>query len=122
VDCVLSEWTEWSSCSQTCGTGKHTRERHVATPARFGGRQCDDRRSARFEQEACPGGACASHGVWSGWAAWSYCSLTCGRGTRTRSRRCDSPPPENGGRDCQGEATQSKECQVKVMFPYYYFT
>merc|ERR1719247_978052 len=37
-DCVLGEWTGWSSCSAKCGGGTQHRHRTVITPTRFGGK------------------------------------------------------------------------------------
>ena len=33
------------------------------------------------------------NGDWGVWGAWSTCSMTCGSGTRARSRSCDNPAP-----------------------------
>lgn len=56
------------------------------------------------------------HGNWSPWVNGT-CSKTCGEGFRTRSRRCDQPPPFFGGRDCVGIHTMTgvychTECSV----------
>lgn len=50
------------------------------------------------------------NGVWSGWAAWSECSASCGTGKRTRIRGCNSPAPSNGGDTCSGPDTEIAEC------------
>jgi hypothetical protein len=50
------------------------------------------------------------NGGWSSWSSWSSCSATCGGGTRTRTRSCTNPTPENGGANCTGSATQSGQC------------
>ena len=36
------------------------------------------------------------------WGQWrnATCTKTCGSGTRTRTRLCDSPAPSNGGSQC----------------------
>ncbi|XP_053386492.1 A disintegrin and metalloproteinase with thrombospondin motifs adt-2-like [Mercenaria mercenaria] len=51
------------------------------------------------------------NGNWSLWTTWSNCDVTCGRGVQTRSRSCTNPAPENGGRDCSGNTTETKLCQ-----------
>lgn len=48
---------------------------------------------------------------------WSSCSVTCGEGLQTRSheRTCTNPVPQYGGKDCDGEPSQtvSKSCDMK---------
>ncbi|XP_017780266.1 PREDICTED: netrin receptor UNC5C isoform X2 [Nicrophorus vespilloides] len=54
------------------------------------------------------------NGGWSQWSQWTECN--CPGGTlasgQKRTRTCTSPPPSNGGRECQGPSLQkTKECQ-----------
>ncbi|EDO28698.1 predicted protein [Nematostella vectensis] len=44
----------------------------------------------------------AVDGAWGAWGDYSTCSRTCGGGVRHRSRRCDNPKPQYGGKDCPG--------------------
>jgi hypothetical protein len=37
INCVVSEWSAWSTCSAECGGGTQTRTRTVITPAQYGG-------------------------------------------------------------------------------------
>jgi len=39
-DCQVSGWTEWSSCSASCGRGWMTKERHITKESRHGGKPC----------------------------------------------------------------------------------
>ena len=48
-------------------------------------------------------------GLWGQWEAWSACSVECGRGFKSRSRRCFSSQGECMG----GCATQYEECENK---------
>jgi hypothetical protein len=52
-------------------------------------------------------------GGWSGWSLWSDCSTTCGAGTQTRDRRCDSPAPTVEGQPCPGESRETQNCFSK---------
>ena len=51
------------------------------------------------------------HGGWSEWLGYDECSVTCGQGSQTRIRECDSPEPSDGGFACVGESSETKQCQ-----------
>ena len=51
-------------------------------------------------------------GEWSNWSNYGDCSVTCGNGTRIRSRECNSPEPSGGGSPCSGESQQTDECKT----------
>ena len=50
----------------------------------------------------CPG--------WSGWSAYSRCSVSCGGGITVRTRNCNNGV---GGIDCPGDNTK-----VRLLFEY----
>ena len=49
-------------------------------------------------------------GGWSKWTQWGSCSVTCGGGIYKRSRECNNPSPENGGKDCIGDNSETESC------------
>ena len=114
VDCVLSLWAEWSSCSTSCGNGVRSRKREVTQKAENWGKECPRNTE---EQEPCIEEDCAVDGAWSPWSRWGYCSQTCGQGSRSRSRTCTMPIPQNGGNDCVGANLETKDCKMKVCPP-----
>lgn len=50
------------------------------------------------------------NGGWSHWTRYHRCSVSCGGGTKTRSRSCTHPKPAHGGNDCVGDREESKQC------------
>jgi hypothetical protein len=71
--CVPQSWSQWSSCSVSCGAG--TRSRSLAyNPPVCGGMACD----TNYESENCYPGACPTNCQVSSWSGWT-CSTTCGR-------------------------------------------
>ena len=53
-------------------------------------------------------------GGWSTWSPFTSCTSTCGGGTRTATRTCDHPVPENNGRDCLGSSSLTEACNSQV--------
>ncbi|PNE09434.1 hypothetical protein B7P43_G00201, partial [Cryptotermes secundus] len=50
-------------------------------------------------------------GGWGAWSPWTHCTSSCGGGTRSRFRLCDSPAPRYGARFCEGPSLQSESCR-----------
>ena len=60
VDCVVSEWGDWSACVGTCGGGgTRSRTRTTTTTAKYGGDACP----ALSESESCAAAAETTAGV-----------------------------------------------------------
>ena len=52
-------------------------------------------------------------GGYSSWSAWNACTVSCGGGTRTRTRACNNPAPRNGGKTCSARGLgNDKETQA----------
>ncbi|XP_076448550.1 coadhesin-like [Babylonia areolata] len=110
VDGQWSGWGPWSTCSVTCDTGSRSRSRTCDNPpAQFGGRPCS---GAASDVTNCSLPSCPVDGQWSGWGPWSTCSVTCDTGSRSRSRTCDNPPAQFGGRPCSGAASDVTNCSL----------
>jgi hypothetical protein len=80
VNCI-GEWSEYGSCSTSCGPGTKKRTLTVLRPPSYGGAACSIDNSA-----PCNNGPCPSHCDVGQFTAWSKCSMTCGGGFRTRQR------------------------------------
>merc|ERR1712203_425849 len=64
------------------------------------------------EYDECVLGVCPVHGGWSDWSEYGDCDKPCGGGLQTRQRRCNQPPPSLGGNYCDGNQTNSTECNM----------
>lgn len=130
VNCLMSEWSEWSPCSVTCGRGHKTRERHILIHPSHGGKRCP---SKRTRTKPCRKGRCDPTEVddnptWGEpyaigtvlgndcqlgeWSAWSHCSATCGHAYRQRTRSIIQPR-KPGGASC-GARLQKEKCELPI--------
>ncbi|KAM6962600.1 hemicentin-1 [Aplochiton taeniatus] len=101
-------WLPWSPCSETCDKGMQTRVRLCnSPPPSFGGPRCN---GADTQTQVCKEKPCPVDGKWSSWIGWGACSVSCGGGTRQRTRLCASPAPRHAGRQCEGNDVQIDFC------------
>ncbi|NWW28176.1 AGRB2 protein, partial [Falcunculus frontatus] len=107
-DPAAEEWSQWSVCSLTCGQGSQVRTRScVSSPY---GTLCS---GLLRETRTCNNTAtCPVPSAWEEWSPWSLCSVTCGRGARTRTRRCVAS--RRGGKACEGPELQAKPCNIAI--------
>lgn len=56
-------------------------------------------------------------GHWGNWASWGQCTKTCDEGKRVRTRECENPKPENGGKNCKGKPKMTDVCRLKNCQP-----
>lgn len=84
-DCVVSEFSPWTACSKTCGTGLQNRVRAVLAPPLFGGSSCPN----LTEFQTCLPGACeGEESMYSlKVGPWRACSLPHARPARQAKRR-----------------------------------
>uniref|UniRef100_A0A9L0IGF4 Thrombospondin type-1 domain-containing protein 7A n=1 Tax=Equus asinus TaxID=9793 RepID=A0A9L0IGF4_EQUAS len=84
-DCIVSEFSAWSECSKTCGSGLQHRTRHVVAPPQFGGSGCPN----LTEFQVCRSNPCeAEESMYSLHVGpWSTCSMPHSRQVRQARRR-----------------------------------
>uniref|UniRef100_A0A8C0C9U9 Complement component C6 n=3 Tax=Balaenoptera TaxID=9766 RepID=A0A8C0C9U9_BALMU len=68
------------------------------------GENCE-RRSPDYKSNAVDGN-------WGCWSSWSTCDATY---KRSRTRECNHPAPQQGGKSCEGERRQEEHCTFSIM-------
>ena len=101
-------WTQWSTCSVTCGGGDQDRSRVCSVPNACSG--------ADIETQTCNAQACPTPAPlgWSNWTNWSSCTVTCGGGSRERSRTCQNTAAQG---PCSGSAQETEVCNASTCPP-----
>ena len=108
-------WSQFSSCSATCGPGTRSRHRLCSNPKpQFGGDDCS-KLGPSSEVASCNVGPCPVHGNYSEWSPFGSCSKSCENGTQVRQRYCNAPSPRHGGRNCSalGPSEETRWCEVQ---------
>ncbi|XP_057299773.1 coadhesin-like [Hydractinia symbiolongicarpus] len=120
-DCPIhggfERWSNFGECSVPCGGGVQKRVRHCINPVpKFGGKDCKAQGLGSYEEERpCNEQPCSVNGGYTDWTEWTACSISCGKGTKSRDRECTNPKPFSGGSDCNalGPAHESSECEIE---------
>jgi len=105
-DCVVGDWSHWTACPASCGTGNRTRHRKVQREAKNGGADCP---SDLLQTDCCATKDCPVDCEWSDWRDWSECPNSCGGGIQTRVRH-EAQFPWHGGLPCDGGIKQDSVC------------
>jgi hypothetical protein len=107
VDCEFESWTEWTTCTKSCGAGTKERSRKVTTYPQYGGIKCP----ITLNMQICNHFACPVDCTMQEWDDWSDCSSSCGPyGMRHRLREI-AVEPLNGGKECSA-TSQEESCSL----------
>eukprot|EP00937_MAST-01D_sp_MAST-1D-sp2_P001076 g1076.t1 len=113
VDCVISPFGAWSSCSKSCAGGVQTQQRVVVTQPAAGGVACP----ALERTRACGTAPCpldckvSQWSEWvSSWAQWGACPVSCAGAQQSRSRSV-TRHFEHGGFQCPN-LSETRACNV----------
>lgn len=103
-DCILSPFSDWNTCTKTCGGGQQERSREIKQQANARGKACDDvlDEVRPCGTETCPAPVTkgttepAVDCVWEDWGAWNECTVSCGGGSHQRVRDIRVAANEHG--------------------------
>lgn len=122
--CVISEWSSWSSCTTTCGSGITTRSRNF--------RHKNYRKQCIMEPDGpelqqtidCENKPCLDddgdmekncpRDLYTEWSLWSPCSSSCGRGVTQRSRFNKNRDEEDNDKDLDKCMRQAASCTAEI--------
>ncbi|XP_022251583.1 spondin-1-like isoform X2 [Limulus polyphemus] len=89
ISCETSNWSDWTTCSVTCGIGSRSRRRNYLNTKAF--KIC---RKDLLEQRSCSESiSCEKNSKCAifHWSEWSPCTSSCGEGTKFRIRLYPNP-------------------------------
>jgi len=130
VDC---QWSNWSKCSKTCGTGKKTRT--IQIPPQNGGKECSGPSQENCNTQSCvtqTGAPQPQVGAWNQGAAWNqqpqlcstnyyYTEYDCRSNCRVCGYNCDKFDPSCSRRRRSAQGSNWNQ-QLKLCSTNYYYT
>lgn len=115
-----SEWSNWTACSASCGTGVQVKFRFCTNPKpQAGGDSCHGKNAVfkNCEIAKCIPESHQNDSYWSSWTSWSHCSATCSLGHQTRTRYCRKRVSPFHLGNCTGATgpvqVESNVCELK---------
>ncbi|XP_066925332.1 SCO-spondin-like [Clytia hemisphaerica] len=112
----FSQWSNFGTCTKTCGDGQQEQRRTCTNPVPTnGGLSCQNNPAiidkATSKLIPCNLRTCPQNGGYCSWTNGA-CNPTCGAGTLTQTRTCACPAPAFGGSDCSllGPTTNIISC------------
>jgi len=116
VDCIMSEWSDYSKCTKDCEAGVQQRTRDIMTMAKNGGEWCEP----PTEQRACNTGSCDRDCSLTDWSQWTPCSMACtpsGGESGFSKRQRDVVVPTRGEGKCpvgdSADRLENKDCNTQ---------
>jgi len=92
VDCVLSDYEEYSKCTQVCGGGVKSRTRTMEVQQKNGGKQCDQ----LTQTIPCNSGSCDRDCTLTEWSPFTPCTQACDGGTHDQVKDIIVPKRADG--------------------------
>jgi len=107
-DCVVSDWTSWGECTQTCDGGQQRRHRQIHTRPSLGGKACP---LVYLETQPCNTNPCnpKQDCELSDWSEWGACTATCGVGQQVRKKNVLKAATLDGI-GCEDSTEQTRPC------------
>eukprot|EP00112_Aurelia_sp_Birch-Aquarium-sp1_P008322 Seg1913.8 transcript_id=Seg1913.8/GoldUCD/mRNA.D3Y31 product="DNA repair protein RAD50" protein_id=Seg1913.8/GoldUCD/D3Y31 len=117
----MSDWTPWTVCFPSGTTCRKIRQRYCFSETKS---DCPGADYTGVIDEYQPCSSCLEpmDGHWGNWGSWGACTMSCGEGTRVRSRVCNNPVPSNNGKACSGSNTETNICRIKKCYQKWYDT
>lgn len=113
VNCALSGWAPWTSCTATCGVAQQMRQRQIIALRSVMGKPCAAGLAMSEAKPCAPLATCYVNCVWGEWVEWSACTQTCGDGHQARSRSILTPPSPNGAKCTEKPQEEVRNCNTQ---------